>query len=197
MNLRVTAQAVKKFFGQGVCPYQFSFVLNLSLRKLILSPEKLADRLHLQPNYRVLEIGPGGGYFSIEIARRLSGGQLELLDIQPEMLEKARKKLSKAALNNVSFKVANAANLPYEDNTFDVVFMVAVLGEISDKEKCLSSIYRVLKPGGLLSITEQPGDPDLVPLETIKTLGLSAGFELQEVFGKRKNFTVNFIKPGK
>ncbi len=197
MNLKATAQPIKKFFGQGVCPYQFSFMLNLSLRKLILSPKKLADRLHLQSNYRVLEIGPGGGYFSVEVARRLPEGHLELLDIQPEMLDKVRKKLLKAGVNNVNFKVADATNLPYENNTFDVVFMVAVLGEIPDKEKCLSSIYRVLRPGGLLSITEQPGDPDLVPLETIKTLAKNAGFELREIFGKRKNFTVNFVKPGK
>ena len=60
------------------------------MRKFILSPRKLADRLHLKEDSQVLEIGPGPGYFSVEVARRVPHGHLELFDIQQEMLEKAR-----------------------------------------------------------------------------------------------------------
>jgi len=60
---------IKRYFGRGICPYQLSFVLGSALRRLVLSPEELADRLHLTGASQVLEIGPGPGYFSVKVAR--------------------------------------------------------------------------------------------------------------------------------
>jgi len=67
--------------------------------------------------------------------------------------------------------------------------------EDSNKEKCLSAIYKVLKPSGLLSITEQPGDPDFLPLPVVRSLVEKQGFEFVEIYGKKKNYTANFRKP--
>jgi len=186
---------LRRFFGKGTYPSQISFWLDFPLRRLILSPQKLADRLHLKENFKVLEIGPGPGYFSVEVARRIPHGYLELLDIQQEMLEKTRHKIEMTGLRNVDFTQGDAVNLPFDENKFDVVFLVAVLGEVSDKEKCLGDIYRVLKPSGLLSITEQPGDPDFLPLPVVLSLAENQGFEFAERYGKKKNYTVNFKKP--
>jgi len=186
---------LRRFFGKGTYPSQISFWLDFPLRRLILSPQKLADRLHLKENFKVLEIGPGPGYFSVEVARRIPHGYLELLDIQQEMLEKNRHKIEMTGLRNVDFTQGDAVNLPFDENKFDVVFLVAVLGEVSDKERCLGDIYRVLKPSGLLSITEQPGDPDFLPLPVVLSLAENQGFEFAERYGKKKNYTVNFKKP--
>ena len=188
---------LRRFFGKGIYPSQISFWLDFPLRRLILSPKKLADRLHLKENFQVLEIGPGSGYFSVEVARRIPHGHLELFDLQKEMLEKACRKLEAAGLNNVRFTCGDAVNLPYDEKEFDVVFLVAVLGEVSDKEKCLSTIYRVIKPSGLLSITEQPGDPDFLPLSVVRYLAEEQGFEFVESYGKKKNYTANFFLKGK
>jgi len=186
---------LERFFGRGVCPYQLSFILDSPFRRLILSPQRLADRLHLEEDSRVLEIGPGSGYFSVEVARRIPNGHLELLDIQPEMLEKARHKIKRSGLHNVKFIRGDATNLPFGENEFDVVFLVAVLGEVSDSEACLQSIYKVLRPSGLLSITEQPGDPDFLPQQGVISLAEKQGFEFAESYGKKNNYTVNFRKP--
>ena len=185
---------VRGFFGKGICPYQFSFILDSPLRRFILSPNRLADRLHLKPYFNVLEIGPGSGYFSIEVARRIPQGHLELFDLQQEMLEKVKHKIKSTGLHNVSFTKGDAINLPFGENSFDVVFLVSVLGEVPDPRVCLQSIYRVLKPAGLLSITEQPGDPDFLPLSIIRLMAEEEGFSLIEIYGKRKNYTVNFKK---
>ena len=185
---------LRRFFGKGTYPSQLSFWLDFPLRRLILSPQKLADRLHLRENFRVLEIGPGPGYFSVEVAQRIPQGHLELFDIQKEMLEKARCKIEKARLHNVGFTQGDATNLPFGENEFDVVFLVAVLGEVSDKVRCLSAIYRILKPSGLLSITEQPGDPDFLPLSVVRSLAEKQGFEFVGSYGKKKNYTANFRK---
>ncbi len=190
-------QILQGFFGRGICPYQLSFVLDSSLRRFILSPRELADRLHIKKDSRVLEVGPGSGYFSVEIARRIPRGHLELFDLQSEMLEKARLKIERAGLNNVGFTRGDAVNLPFKEGEFDIVFLVAVLGEVSDRVLCLRSIYRVLRPSGLLSITEQPGDPDFLPLSVVRSLAEEQGFEFIESYGRKKNYTANFIKPAR
>ena len=157
--------------------------------------EELVDRLHLSETARVLEVGPGPGYFSVEIARRLPHGHLELFDLQKEMLEKTHRRLATAGLRNVGFTQGDACNLPYSENQFDVVFLVAVLGETPHPAACLQGIYRALRPGGLLSITEQPGDPDFVPLPTVRALAEPQRFELVESYGRGKNYSANFRKP--
>jgi len=186
---------LRRFFGKGTYPFQMSFWLDFPLRRLILSPKKLADKLHLKENFKVLEIGPGSGSFGVEVARRIPRGHLELFDLQKEMLEKARHKIELAGLHNVGFTQGDAVDLPFDENEFDVVFLVAVLGEVSDKERCLDAMYRVLKPSGLLSITEQPGDPDFLSLPVVRLLAEKRGFEFVECYGKKKNYTVNFRKP--
>ncbi len=187
--------ALGRFFGRGVCPYQLSFILDLALRRLILSPEELADRLHLREDSRVLEVGSGSGYFSVEVARRLPRGHLELLDIQPEMLRKAGRKIEAAGLDNVGFTQGDATSLPFDGGEFDVAFLVAVLGEVPDPSACLREIYRVLRPSGLLSVTEQPGDPDFLPLPVVRSLAEQQGFEFIESYGRGRNFTASFRKP--
>ena len=73
-------------------------------------------------------------------------------------------------------------------------FLLQFLGEVSDKERCLGAIHKVLKPSGLLSITEQPGDPDFLPLSVVRSLAEKQGFEFVESYGKKKNYTANFKK---
>jgi predicted O-methyltransferase YrrM len=59
------------------------------------------DKIGLSPSDRVLELGPGPGYFSVELARRIPEGRLESLDLQPEMLAKARRALDGAGYGHV------------------------------------------------------------------------------------------------
>ena len=73
------------------------------LRSLILSPEKLVQRLQLRPDFRVLELGPGPGYFSPAVARSIPKGKLVLVDIQQEMLDMARERLESKGLENVEY----------------------------------------------------------------------------------------------
>ncbi len=60
---------IKRHFGRGICPYQLSFVLGSALRRLVLSPEELVDRLRLNGAALVLEVGPGPGFFSVKAVR--------------------------------------------------------------------------------------------------------------------------------
>jgi ubiquinone/menaquinone biosynthesis C-methylase UbiE len=183
---------LKRGAGRGTCPHQLAFLLEFGLRRFILSPDRLAERLELEEAARVLELGPGPGYFSSAVARRIPGGYLMLVDLQREMLQKARAKLARAGLGNVGFVQANAAALPVRSGAWDCVFLVAVLGEVSDPRSCLREIHRVLRPGGLLSLTEQPGDPDFIALPDARELVEGVGFRLEKVYGGGKNYTASF-----
>ena len=76
-------------------PHQATIILNNPVRRVLMKPARIIDGLGLTGSEHVLEIGPGPGFFSVEIARRLTTGQLDLFDVQPEMLEKARRQLER------------------------------------------------------------------------------------------------------
>jgi CAAX protease family protein len=182
----------RRFQGRGTYPHELAFLLRIPLRSLLLSPRRLASRLHLKKDSRVLEIGPGPGFFSLEIARDVAAGRLELFDIQREMLQKARRRLRRAGATNVGFTQGNGAALPFRPGSFDVAFLVAVLGEVPDPAACIASIRGVLRPRGLLSVTELPGDPDALSQPEVQDLAEKAGLQFVEAFPASKGFTVNF-----
>ena len=182
--------------GQPYFPHQMSFILELPLRRLLVSPERLADRLHLKPSSRVLEVGCGSGVFSVEVARRVPAGHLELFDLQPEMLERARRKIQTAGLADVvGYTQGDARQLPFPPGSFDVAFLVAVLGEVPEPRECLRALWRVLRPGGVLSITEHLPDPDFSRLSSLRALVEGEGYDLEEHFGPPWSYTANFRRP--
>ena len=170
----------RRFSGRGAYPHELAVILLLPLRRFILSPQRLVNHLHLTRTSRVLEVGPGPGFFSIEVARAIPEGRLVLVDIQREMLQKARRRLTRAAVHNAGYTQANAVTLPFRAGAFDVAFLVAVLGEVPDPKACLSSIADVLRPGGLLSVAELAGDPDALSEEQLRALMHGTGFEFAE-----------------
>lgn len=192
--------------GRGVYPHEHADHLLNPLRNLIMPPWLLVRRLRLRPADRVLEIGPGPGYFSPAVARKLTRGQLVLYDLQPEMLERAAARVRAAGLDNFEARQGSADALPFHDDEFDVVFLVAVLGEVPDPSappeeqahalaRVMSEAKRVLKPGGILSITEVPGDPDFVPEDRVRALARDAGFEPERRRGFRWFYTLNLRAP--
>ncbi|MCW8814121.1 MAG: methyltransferase domain-containing protein [Chlorobium sp.] len=186
---------IKSFASKGVFPHQFAFTLLIPLRNIFLSPKQLIDRLELEENFNVLEIGPGPGYFSLKIAQILTKGKLVLADIQNELLDYAKKRIDKKGLKNVEYKLCDGTRLDFGNEVFERVFMVTVIGEVENKKEYLREIHRILKESGILSISELAGDPDKMSKEELKELVCTNGFKLKKQFGSSKNYTVNFIKP--
>lgn len=188
------ASSVKNALVRGVFPPEMSFFLDLPWRNIMLSPEKLAVRLALKSTSQVLEVGAGSGFYSVEVARRISAGHLELLDLQPEMLKKAQRKLESKGLFNVGYTLADASRLPFNEHSFDVVFLITVLGEVANQKDFLTEAYRVLKPEGVLSISEHLPDPDFLPFAKVKSLVEKLGFEFFKHYGAKWSYTANFRK---
>jgi SAM-dependent methyltransferase len=181
--------------GNFPYPHQAAFFLDNPIRRWLANPSGLADRLALKGHERVLELGPGPGFHSLEIARRLTDGRLELFDLQPEMLAKARRKLTDAGCYNVGFHTGDAGGgLPFPDKSFDVAFLASVIGEVPDQASCLGSLARILSPGGQLVFLEGFGDPDRLSVADLRALAEPAGFSLLDASGTRWQDLVRFVR---
>jgi ubiquinone/menaquinone biosynthesis C-methylase UbiE len=190
----VLLRIVAKLHGGEPCPFALAWIVDNPLRRRYMAP--LLDRVGIRPGERVLELGPGPGAFSLEAARRAErGGTLVAVDIQPRMIAALEEKVRRAGLTNVEVRVADAYDLPLEQESVDRAFLVTVLPEIPDRQRALSELYRVLKPGGVLSITEEFLDPDYPLAGTVVRWAGEAGFELAERHGNWFVYTLNFQKP--
>ena len=179
--------------GKSPFPHQAAFLINNPLRRALVKPARIVDKLGLTGPEQVFELGPGPGFFSVEIARRLTDGRLELFDIQPEMLEKARHQLERAGLTDVGFTAGQASDgFPFPDNTFDVALLSAVIGEVPDKQACIRALGRVLKPGGRLVFVELFPDPDRLSVQELRDLVEPENFEFVDATGSRFEDIVRF-----
>ena len=166
-------------------------------RAVVLSPGGMVKRLDLKPDSTVLELGPGPGYYSAAVAKAVPQGKLVLMDIQQEMLDMAKERLDAKGIRNIEYRQGDALAMPAEDESFDVVFLAAVLGETPDRAACLREIHRVLRPNGLLSVSEfKLWDPDAIPLGELQALVEPAGFRRCSRHGMLGHYTLGFRKAG-
>jgi len=110
------------------------------------------------------------------------------------MLDYAKRRITKKGIQNVGYYLCNGISLDFDNESFDFVIMVTVFGEVENKEKYLEEIYRILKIGGTLSITELAGDPDRMTIEQIEEMICEKGFARKIIHGNKKNYTINFVK---
>lgn len=104
----------------------------------------------------VLDIGCGGGVDTLAAAIMVGPrGKTVGIELVAEMLARARKNLGETRLTNVSFREATAEDLPFPNESFDVVLSNGVFNLIPDKARALAEVFRVLKPRGRLMIADQ------------------------------------------
>lgn len=181
--------------GDFPFPHQAAFVLDNPIHRKFVNPAGVAEQLALRGDERVLEIGPGPGIFSAQIAPRIPSGHLDLFDVQPEMLEKVKRKLDRAGYRNAGFHSGDASNgLPFPANTFDVAFLASVIGEVPDKAACIRSLGQVLKPGGRLIFQEIFLDPDRLGVSELRALVEPEGFAFVSATGSRWRDIVEFTQ---
>jgi ubiquinone/menaquinone biosynthesis C-methylase UbiE len=158
------------------CPYSARFLLRFPRRAL--ARERLLEVLAPRPGEHMLEIGPGAGYYTLDVAAALAGGALDIFDISQDFLDDVMRKARDRGIENITATQGDARHLPYGDDSFDAAFLVTVLGEIRDQGAALRELWRVLRPGGRLVVGESAaaGDPHAVMLRTLRRRAESAGF---------------------
>lgn len=155
----------------------------------------IIQALDLKPGMRILDAGCGPGRVTIPLARAVgSEGKVVAIDIQPQMLNRARAKAKAAGLSNIDFEELAIERTKLGADQYDRVLLVTVLGEIPDRESALREIHRALKPDGVLSVTEIIFDPHYQRHASILRLANSAGFREKAFFGNGFVFTVHLEK---
>lgn len=114
----------------------------------------VAQRLGLAEGSKVLDIGCGPGWFWAASADVLPDRiDLSLADLSPGMVEEAVNRCTPLRNWRVDGGAADAAHLPYADESFDVVVAMHMLYHVADPAVAIAEMYRVLKPGGTLAVT--------------------------------------------
>lgn len=171
--------------------------LFLRLPRRTLHWRRMLAALAPRAGERVLEVGPGIGYYSLAVARSLDGGTLEVLDVRQEFVDDVTRRAQDAGIANLRASVGDGAGLPYGDQSFDAAFLITVLGEIPDQDAALRELCRVLRPGGRLVVGESlaGGDPHHVWFESLCPRAEAAGFSLESREGGPLAYLARFRSP--
>ena len=156
----------------------------------------IVEHLGLEPGMFVLDMGCGPGRVTIPAALKVGAqGKVVAVDIQEGMLRRAAQKAARAGVDNIEFIQADAGEGVLEKSVFDRALLIAVLGEIPDRETVFRQIYEALKPGGILSVTEIIFDPHFQRQTTVRTLARHTGFREKAIFGNSIAYTMHLEKP--
>jgi predicted methyltransferase len=135
-------------------------------------PDQIMDALGIADGAAVADIGAGAGWFTIRLARRVGpNGIVYAQDVQRQMLDAIRRRVSREGLRNVQTRLGVGSNPNLPAGTLDAVLVVDVYPEVEDRITFLRNLAASLKPGGRIGIVNyKPGDggPGPAPTEGVR-----------------------------
>ena len=179
----------------SACPYGQRFWVEAP--HPVITRDRLRSVLRPEPGERILEIGPGTGYYTLDMAEWVGPeGKVEIFDLQQEFLDHTVGRAAERGLANVAPTQGDATALPYEDDSMDAVVLTAVLGEIPDPVAALREIGRVLMPTGRLVVGELFGDPHFTTQASLKSKADEAGLAWESHSGNWFGYFARLVPDG-
>jgi SAM-dependent methyltransferase len=131
-------------------------------------PDAVLDRLELRDGMRVADVGAGTGYFAVRLARRLPGGRVYGVDVEPDMVRYLAERASREHLPNLESRLA-APDDPLLPEPVDLVLVVDVYHHLPDRAAYFARVARQLAPGGRVAIVDfKMGDRPVGPPDRMK-----------------------------
>jgi ubiquinone/menaquinone biosynthesis C-methylase UbiE len=174
----------------SACPYNQRFWVEAP-HPLITRP-RLREALAPAPGQRLLEVGPGTGYYALDVAGWIAPGHLDVFDIQQEMLDHTLLRAEQRGIGNIVALQGDARELPFAADTFDAAYLITVLGEIPDQQAALRELARVVKPGGRVVVGELFGDPHWVSPGKLRAHAERAGLRFEHRIGGPLGYFARF-----
>ncbi len=167
--------------SNNVCPWWLGYMLINPVRRLMHNPGKILSS-YVKENMKVIDIGPGMGYFSLPMAKMVgSTGKVFCIDVQEQMLSTLAKRAAKANLDGIiTPRKCSFNSLMIEDlkEKIDFVLAFAVVHEVPDQKRLLVEIKEVLKPGGKFLLAEPSGHVSINDFEHTVQLAEEIGFSV-------------------
>ena len=158
---QLSSERVQKIFTDIAWDYE-RFNRLSSFGQYVGWLETLIDRSPITPDTRLLDIAGGTGDVSFMACSRKKPKEIILSDYTPAMLEVAQERLDEGENRGVPVELAvvDGQDIPYEDNSFDIITMSYGIRNMPKREQALSEMFRVLKPGGSLCVLEFSTPPN-------------------------------------
>ncbi|KXT13461.1 hypothetical protein AC579_4252 [Pseudocercospora musae] len=141
---------------------------------------KLRERYSKQPDMQLLDCGAGPGTISASFAKLLPQGTVVATDLSEEIVTRAKDFASAERITNMRFHAASIYELPFDDNSFDVVHAHQVLLHLDDPLAALKEMLRVCKPGALVATRDYTGSDSYYPQSDL----IEASQKLTKAIGK-------------
>jgi ubiquinone/menaquinone biosynthesis C-methylase UbiE len=106
---------------------------------------------HIKPNHAILDLGCGPGSITVDLAALVPEGSVIGGDAVADVLKQGESLANERGLNNITWQTVDGNNLPFEDNSFDIVFAHQTLQHVKDPVTVLKEMRRVVKPGGIVA----------------------------------------------
>jgi len=164
-----------------VCPWWLGYFLLNPFRRYRQNPAKILAP-YVRAGMRVLEPGPGMGFFTLELARQVgASGRVIAIDIQPKMIAKLKRRTAKAGvLDRMEVRLAQPGSMGVEDlaGAVDFTLAFAVVHEFPDAGRFFAEVAAASKPGASLLMAEPTGHVDTATFEAELQAASAGGFEL-------------------
>ncbi len=178
-------------------PWWYGYLLINPFRKYWHNTNQLLEN-YLKPGMRVVDYGCAMGYFSLHMARIVgTSGKIYAFDIQPQMIERVRKRAANAGLSaQIDARLVTDTNAIFQDlnGQIDFELLFAVAHEVRDQVALFEELFRMLKPGGLLLFAEPAGHVSKPEFNQSVALAESFGFIPAEQLKIRSSNAVLFRK---
>jgi len=183
---------------QLVCPWWMGYLLACPLRRLLQDPAAILAP-YVREGMMVLEPGPGMGFFTIELARRVGvTGRVVAVDIQPKMLAALRRRAVKAGLEaRLETRLAAPDRMGLSDlaGRVDFALAFAMVHEVPDAGIFFREVAGALKPGGTVLLAEPRGHVDAAKFDRELALAAAAGLAVAERPQVGRNHAAVLRKP--